>query len=258
MQVASIVVTFSRETMDPTILYILFITFAATLIRSTFGFGESLVAVPLLILFLPIEVAVPLSVLLSIIIALIVVVQDHEKIHLGSAKWLILFAIPGIPLGLGILLYGEEIIVKAGLGAMIIFYSLYVLFGKKTIGLQSDSALWLFICGFLSGVFGGAYGLNGPPLVVYGNMRQWSAMHFRATLQAYFLPASFLGMVGYFLKGMVTMTVLKYFLIALPVVVPTIFLGRYLNRKLHGNSFYQHVHWGLMIIGAVLIADSLM
>lgn len=244
--------------MDPTILYILLISFAATLIRSTFGFGESLVAVPLFILFLPIELAVPLSVLLSIVIALIVVVQDHEKIHLKSAKWLILFAIPGIPLGLGILLYGDDVTVKTGLGALIIVYSLYVLFAKKSIVLQRDSLLWLFICGFLSGLFGGAYGLNGPPLVVYGNMRQWSAMHFRATLQAYFLPASLLGVVGYFAKGMLTAIVLKYFLIALPVVIPTVLLGRYLNRKLHGNSFYRYVHWGLIVIGAVLIADSLM
>jgi uncharacterized membrane protein YfcA len=244
--------------MDPAILYILIISFAATLIRSTFGFGESLVAVPLLILFLPIEVAVPLSVLLSIVIALVVVVQDHEKIHLQSAKWLILFAIPGIPLGLMILLYGDAVAVKTGLGALIILYSLYVLFGKKGVILQKDSVLWLFACGFLSGVFGGAYGLNGPPLVVYGNMRQWTAMHFRATLQAYFLPASALGVIGYFVKGMVTVMVLKYFLISLTVVIPTIFLGRYLNRKLHGNAFYQYVHWGLIVIGAVLIVDSLM
>ena len=243
--------------MDPAILYILIISFAATLIRSTFGFGESLVAVPLLILFLPIEVAVPLSVLLSIVIALIVVVQDHEKIHLRSAKWLILFAIPGIPLGLMILLYGDEVAVKAGLGALIIIYSLYVLFGKRSVTIQKDSALWLFLCGFLSGIFGGAYGLNGPPLVVYGNMRQWSAMHFRATLQAYFLPASLLGVAGYFFKGMLTALVLKYFLISLPVVIPTVLLGRHLNRKLHGNSFYQHVHWGLIAIGAVLILNSL-
>jgi uncharacterized membrane protein YfcA len=244
--------------MDPAILYILIISFAATLIRSTFGFGESLVAVPLLILFLPIEVAVPLSVLLSIVIALVVVVQDHEKIHLQSAKWLILFAIPGIPLGLMILLYGDAVAVKTGLGALIILYSLYVLFGKKGVILQKDSVLWLLACGFLSGVFGGAYGLNGPPLVVYGNMRQWTAMHFRATLQAYFLPASALGVIGYFVKGMVTVMVLKYFLISLTVVIPTIFLGRYLNRKLHGNAFYQYVHWGLIVIGAVLIVDSLM
>ncbi len=64
--------------MDYTIAGIIAISFIATLIRSTFGFGESLVAVPLFILFLPIEIAVPLSVLLSVLIALIVVVQDHK------------------------------------------------------------------------------------------------------------------------------------------------------------------------------------
>ena len=31
--------------------------------------------------------------------------------------------------------------------------------------------------------------MNGPPLAIYGSMRRWSAQHFRATLQGYFLPA---------------------------------------------------------------------
>jgi uncharacterized membrane protein YfcA len=181
-------------------LYILLISFIATLIRSTFGFGESLIAVPLFILFLPVEVAVPLSVLLSIIIALIVVVQDHKKIHFSSAKWLILYAIPGIPVGLLILVYGSEFWVKICLGILIILYALYSLSGKKNFHLSHDNKLWLFVCGFLSGILGGAYGLNGPPLAIYGNLRNWGAKHFRATLQAYFLPASILGILGYTYK----------------------------------------------------------
>ena len=56
-------------------------------------------------------------------------------------------------------------------------------------------------CGFCAGVLGGAYGMNGPPLVIYGAMRRWSAQHFRATLQGYFLPASIIGMGGYWLAG---------------------------------------------------------
>jgi len=39
------------------------IVFIATLIRSAFGFGEALVAVPLLALCIPLEVAAPLAVL---------------------------------------------------------------------------------------------------------------------------------------------------------------------------------------------------
>ena len=236
---------------------VIVISFIATLIRSTFGFGESLIAVPLFILFLPMEVAVPLSVLMSVVIALIVVVQDHKKIHFFSAKWLIIFALPGIPLGVMILLYGSELLVKLGLGVLMIFYSLYALVGRQSARPRKDSMLWLLICGFFSGVFGGAYGINGPPLVIYGNMRQWSAKHFRATLQAYFLPASFIGIVGYFLKGLLNMAVLKYFLISLPAVIPAIFLGRHFNHKLKNDSFFKYVYCGLMLIGIFLIVSVL-
>lgn len=78
--------------MDFQTIYILVIIFSGTLVRSTFGFGESLVAVPLLILVIPVEIAVPLSVLLSIFVAAIVVIQDRKKVDFDSAKFLIFFA----------------------------------------------------------------------------------------------------------------------------------------------------------------------
>ncbi len=237
--------------------YIFLISFLATLVRSTFGFGESLVAVPLFSLFVPIDAAVPLSVLISILVALIVVVQDHRQIHFNSAKWLILFALLGIPIGILILLYGNELWVKIGLGMIIVLYSLYALAGKNNIVLETDNKYWLFICGFLSGILGGAYGINGPPLVVYGNMRKWNAKDFRATLQAYFLPASFIGAVGYIIKGLITITVLKYFLISLPAVIPAIYLGRYLNHQLKEGAFFKYVYLGLILIGTFLIGNSI-
>jgi len=244
--------------MTPTIIFILAISFIASLVRSTLGFGESLIAVPLFLFILPVSVAVPLSVMLSIVIALVIVIQDHSKIHFKSAKWLILYAIPGIPFGLFILIYGNETLVKAGLGGLIVLYALYSLFGKSMRSLNKDSRLLLFICGFLSGVFGGAYGLNGPALVVYGNIRQWTAKHFRATLQAYFLPASLIGFTGYYLKGLVTTEVNHYFLTALLSSIPAIFLGRYLNHKIKDQSFFKYTYWGLVIIGTILMVNSLL
>ena len=87
-------------TIDVTTLHVIFIVFIATLIRSAFGFGEALVAVPLLAFCIPLEVAAPLAVLVSITIAGIVVVQDWKKIHLRSTAWLVLSTLLGIPLGL--------------------------------------------------------------------------------------------------------------------------------------------------------------
>jgi len=73
---------------DLTTLQVVCIVFIATLIRSAFGFGEALVAVPLLAFYIPLEQAAPLAVLVSITIAAIVVVQDWKKIHLRSTAWL--------------------------------------------------------------------------------------------------------------------------------------------------------------------------
>jgi uncharacterized membrane protein YfcA len=238
--------------MPPEILPIIIISFIATIVRSTFGFGESLVAVPLFALVVPLDVAVPLSVLISLFVAIVVVVQDHKAIHIKSAGSLILYALLGIPIGLLILKYGNEHWGKIGLGSLIISYSIYTLLARNALHLETDNHFWLFICGFLSGILGGAYGLNGPPLVVYGNMRRWSAQHFRATLQAYFLPASLIGTVGYLVQGLFGWMLIKYFLFCLPVVLPAIFLGRYFNRKLKG-PFFNYVYWGLIFIGCLLI-----
>ncbi len=243
--------------MDALSFYILSVIFIATLVRSSFGFGESLVAVPLLALKIPIEVAVPLSVLLSVTVAGVVVVQDWKKIHIRSAGWLLVYTLFGIPPGLILLTSGDEGMVKAALGVLIIAFSAYSLAGRKSIKIKANSKVWLFGCGFSAGVFGGAYGLNGPPLVVYGALRQWSAQHFRATLQGYFLPASFLGMAGYWLAGLWVPLVTHYYLISLPVVIPAIFLGRAINSRMHGDSFLKFIYIGLLAIGAVLLAQSL-
>ena len=243
--------------MDLVTIYILAIIFIATLVRSTFGFGESLIAVPLLVLLIPIKVAVPLSVLISILIAAFVVVQDRKQIHFNSAKWLIVFAAIGIPIGLLLLIYGNENLTKLILGILIILYSIHSLLSKSNFKLESDNKFWLLICGFLSGVLGGAYGLNGPPLVVYGNMRNWTAKHFRATLQAYFLPASIIGMFGYWYKGLWVSTVSHYFLISIPVIIPAILLGRYFNHQLKEATFLRYIYLGLIGVGVVLISQSL-
>jgi len=243
--------------MDLMTFYILTIVFIATLVRSTFGFGESLIAVPLFILLIPIEIAVPLSVLISIFIAAIVVVQDRKQIHFRSAKWLILFAILGVPIGLLLLVYGNGNTIKAILGILIILYSIYSLLSKNSFKLGVDNKTWLFICGFLSGILGGAYGLNGPPLVIYGNLRSWTAKNFRATLQAYFLPASMIGMLGYWYQGLWNSTVTHYFLISIPVIVPAIFLGRYLNHQLKEGTFLKYIYIGLICIGTILLGQSL-
>jgi len=235
----------------------LFIVFAATLIRSAFGFGEALVAVPLLAFCIPLEVAAPLAVLLSITIAGIVVVQDWKKIHLRSTGWLVLSTLPGIPLGLLLLTSSHQRMVKAVLAVIIMAFSCYSLIGRTPLELRRDSRGWLLACGFCAGVLGGAYGMNGPPLAIYGSLRRWSAQQFRAPLQAYFLPASIIGMGGFWLAGLWVPAVTHYYLLSLPVMLPAVFLGRVVNHRLHAEAFMKYIYLGLGSIGSLLLIQAI-
>lgn len=242
---------------DTTILHVLIVVFVATLLRSAFGFGEALVAVPLLAFFIPLEIAAPLAVLLSITIAGIVVAQDWRKIHLYRTGWLVLSTLFGIPLGVLLLTRVHPGAVKVALAIFIMAFAAYSLILKRPPELRSDKRIWLLVCGFCAGVLGGAYGMNGPPLAIYGAMRRWSAQHFRATLQGYFLPASIIGMGGYWAAGLWVPAVTHYYLVSLPVALPAIWLGRVVNHQLDGDSFLKYVYAGLAVVGVLLLIQTL-
>ncbi len=105
--------------MDATTLHVLLVVFLATLIRSAFGFGEALFAVPLLALRLPLGIAAPLAVLISIMIAGVIVAQDWRKIHLRSTRWLVTATVFGIPLGLALLTSSHQRAVKCRLSSQV-------------------------------------------------------------------------------------------------------------------------------------------
>lgn len=244
--------------LDHITLYVLFVIFLATLLRSTLGFGEALVAVPLLALRVPVAIAASLAVAISVLVAAVIIVQDHRKIEVRSAAWLTLSSLFGIPIGLFLLIHIDDHLFKMVLGLVIVFFSVYSLTARTKLHLEKDSWPWLLGCGFFSGILGGAYGMNGPPLAVYGALRRWSPQHFRATLQGYFFVASLVGLGAYLLAGLWQPLVTRYALLSLPVALLAIFLGRALNQRMQGDGFFKFVYAGLILIGAILLVQALL
>src|SRR5947209_3433872 len=124
--------------------WVLAVIFLATLVRSAFGFGEALIAVPLLALLMPVEVAAPLAVLVSVTVAAVVVLEDWHKVHLGSAWRLVLSTLFGIPLGLLLLTAVPEVVVKTTLALVIIAFSAYCLARRTPLALPDDRLAWAF------------------------------------------------------------------------------------------------------------------
>ena len=241
---------------DWTPIYVMAIVSFATFIRSAFGFGEALIAVPLLALIMPVEVATPVAVLVSITVAG-VVVAARLAAHTFPQRWLVG---PGDfgrdAVGFAAVDRGRGIRRQSDPGRHHRrFLDLLPAQPPAARARERPVGVGIRVC---AGVLGGAYGMNGPPLVIYGSLRGWSPQHFRATLQGYFLPASLAGMCGYWLANLWTPTVTYYYLVSLPLVVAAILLGRAVNRRLSGPAFLRYVHVGLIAVGGILLYQSVL
>ena len=236
-------------------IVMLAVIFFATFVRAALGFGEALIGVPLLALFIPLQVAVPVMVLISITVSTLVLLRDWRHVHLRSAGWLILSTLIGTPFGLVLLTRANAALVKAGLGVVLVGFVAFSRLARRGDGLRDDRFAWPF--GLGAGVLGGAYGMNGPPVVMYGALRGWSPERFRATLQGYFLPASLASMLGYWLTDLWTWEVTRDYLAALPAVLGAILLGRAVHGRLSPHGFLRAVHAGLLAIALMLLVQSL-
>ena len=246
-------------TFEPYTAAILAIIFCSTLARSTFGFGNALVAMPLLALVvgdaLGRNFASAYVALNSAIIAAVITWQDWRHVDLRSATRLVISSCFGIPVGLYLLAHLDMRIVKSVLAILIIAFSAYALLRPKLIVLSSERPIYLF--GFLAGVLGGAYNTHGPPLVIYGSLRRWPPDRFRATLQGYTLPAGLMIVVGHGLAGSLQPVVLREFLYSLPLVLAALVLGRRINQRFDTRTFIRYVHILLILIGTMLLVTSL-
>ena len=242
--------------MSATTGYVLVVIFIATIVRSTIGFGEALVAVPLLALRIPIAVAAPFVVAVSVVVAGANLVADWRHVEFRAARGLVLSSFIGLPIGIYMLRAVDDRIVKLLLGATIIGVSLYSLVRGAAASLRAENKVSLIGAGVLSGILGGAYGMNGPPLAIYGTLRGWSPRQFRATLQGYFLVASVAGLIGYRVAGVWNAAASHYLLISLPCVLGGILVARRINSGAEDPRFFRAVYGGLIAIGLILIVQS--
>ena len=99
------------------------ILFAACLTRSTFGFGEALVAMPLLSMVIGIKDAAATVALTSIFNAVVILLTTKWKnIEWSAAGYMLLGVMSGIPLGVYILVNVSGSVVKLFLAALLISF----------------------------------------------------------------------------------------------------------------------------------------
>ena len=250
INIATVTSHFLMDTL--TVIFItLAILFSAALIRSTFGFGDALLAMPLLTLLIGVQTATPLLAFVGPTIAITIVWRNWRSIDLKATWHLIVSSLIGIPIGVLILKNAPDDVVKFVLGVSIILISLYNLTQPRLMTLPQRR--WAYPFGFVAGVLGGAYNTNGPPIVIYGALRRWPPERFRATLQGYFLPTGLLILVGHGLAGLWTRQVFQLYALGLPLILTGIFLGGKLNRRIPAGRFEKFIYIALLALGFLLL-----
>ncbi len=241
--------------MDTFEIIVLPIIFIAALTRSTFGFGDAMVGMPLLVMAIGLNTATPLVGLMGITASSTILIRHWRDVHIKSVWPLIVYTLIGIPIGILLLKGLYENVMKSVLAFVIIIFSLYKIFKPKLFTLANDRLACIF--GLASGILGGAYNTNGPPVVIYGTLRQWNPEKFRATLQGYFFPTGFLIAIGHCVGGFWTKTVWRNYFLALPVILVAIFLGGRINRRIPKAKFDNYVYMFLVILGVWLLIETI-
>ena len=236
-------------------VFILPIIFVSTFTRSAVGFGDAMIAMPLLAMTVGIDVATPLVGLIAVTTSIAILIKQWRKVHFKSVLILVISTLLGIPIGVAFLKEkAYDDIMKLILAIVIIVFSLYKLMKPKLLALENDRFACVF--GLFAGILGGAYNTNGPPVVFYGNLRRWDPASFRATLQGYFLPTGAMIALSHGAEGLWTQQVLAGYLACLPVVLAAILLGGRINAKIPDGRFDNIVHVCLIFIGIILLINT--
>lgn len=230
------------------------VVFLAVFTQTLTGFGSGLVAMAFLPGLLGVQTAVPVVLLVSASMEVILLIRLRAHFNLKAVWRLMLASVLGIPLGVWALRGLNERSLLLVLGIVMVGYALYALFNFKLPGLEHPT--WAVMAGFLSGLLNGAYGVGGPPVILYANCRGWEPDEFKSNLQGLFLVSNLLSILGHAVAGNLTRPVGGNYLVALPAIALGLLAGAVIDRFLNPQLFRKLVLVLLVIMGLRFILSG--
>ncbi|WES68366.1 sulfite exporter TauE/SafE family protein [Superficieibacter sp. HKU1] len=235
-------------------LIVIAVMFLYTFVGICAGFGGGLTSMPLITMVLPLKMAAPMSVMVGTATALYATWLSRKETDWKSALVLILFSFAGIPVGLYALSFLPDHIMKIGLGGFIILYSFYSLFIPR---LPVYDRRWIAApMGAIAGALGAAFSTNGPPVVMYGMLRNLAPAAFRGTLNAFFTANNIAIIGGLATSGILTISTVKLVIFCVPTMILGSIVGQYVHKRISVNVFRIMVFLLLIASGAMLIKGA--
>lgn len=228
-------------------------TFAGAFVAGMSGFAFGLIAAAVwLYILTPLQTA-------TLIIAFGLIVQGYSIWKLRRAlDWrrlwpFLIGAAAGVPVGVTVLTWANPAHVRAGIGVLLVLYSVYALFRPVMNPVTAGGAAADAGIGFLNGILAGITGLAGILVTIWCGLRSWAKDQQRAVFQpvavaSFAMSAAWLGA-----KGAVSADAIRLFLFGLPALFAGTWLGMRLYGRLDEAAFRKVVLLLLLVSGAVLL-----
>jgi len=235
-------------------LVISLIAFMAGFIQGLSGFGSVLLSLPLLAIFINIKTVIPLVALYGMVLTIILIIRLWSFIELRKVLPLLVGAVAGIPLGVFFLKKMDTEVIQFIVGLILILFSLYSLFLKPPD--RTISERWGPLFGFIGGCLGGAITATGPPVIVYTSLQPWTKNTIKATLQGFFFFSGILVVASHAISGVTTWTVLRFFLVSLPLLIVGTYVGSFFYGKVEEEGYKRIIYSFLVLLGVFMIVKA--
>jgi uncharacterized protein len=236
--------------MDEYTLATALIIFVGALLQGLTGFGGALFSMPFLLLYTNPLWAAPVVVLSYTVNRIPAMFILRKNLMWAHSLLLLAAAAPGAFLGTYLLKNIEPGIIMKILGTILILFSVYKILspGFKI----TFSKAWALPAGFLSGILGGAFGTDGPPVVVYAALQAWTKEQVVGMLQSFFVLANFIIIASYWYHGLLNRSVLEVSFITIPFAIAGILLGLGINKRIGQRRFEVILSSVIGLLGFIL------
>lgn len=220
----------------------------AFFIESATGFGGGLVATPLLGLFMPLSVVVPLISIFQFFVSILVI-----RIYKDIDWRLVAQFMPGVLIGTVAGFYSlkhfNEDYVRIILALFVLSYLLYRQKAAKAVKIPNSP--WLSgVLGIAGGWIMSLTGTGGPLYVIYFQSFAKSPRNFRASLIFAFLLTHILRLPGYYFSGLLSADIWQIVIWTFPVFLLCLWMGHHYHYKIPEQTFHKLVT--VLLLGAAL------
>lgn len=216
------------------------------------GFGSSIVAVPLLVLFVPLRFAVPMMLVFDLCTGLLLAWRSRRHLSRAEVFRLLPFLLIGMFGGLTLLIHVPERWLLLMLGSFTFGYAAWSLVRRSEW--SAVSPVWAIPAGLFGGAFTALYGTGGPIYTIYLTKRLADKRALRATIGALIFCTAvcrlvlFTGSGFYAQRGLLPLAFM---------LIPFAFLGFLIGSAGHqrlSGPLAQRMVWSLLLVsGAGLV-----